>query len=297
MSSIKVVLYRSKVLKNGEHPIMLRVIKDRKTKYISIGESCAADLWDEKKNLPKKKHPLYHELVVLIDTRKVYANRLMLDLTNDNTEFSSEEVSNVLKSSKTVKENVLQYFNTVIASLKLQGRVGTAAIFKSTHNSLSTYREGKDFDFSMITVPFLTRWYESLQTRGVKLTTISVYMRTFQRLISLARENKVVKKDFDPTREFGLAKYKNIKTRKRAIPKDQMLSVGTYEVEEGSRMFHSKNYFMFSYYNRGMNFIDMAQMKWENIRNQRLDYVRKKTKKNFTMALLEPALVILAYYR
>ena len=69
MSSIKVVLYLSKTLKNGEHPIMLRVIKDRQTKYVSIGSSCSVDLWDTKNNLPKKKHPLYTELLILIEQK------------------------------------------------------------------------------------------------------------------------------------------------------------------------------------------------------------------------------------
>jgi integrase/recombinase XerD len=40
MASVKVILYTSKTLKNGEHPIMIRLIKDRKTKYMSLGHSC-----------------------------------------------------------------------------------------------------------------------------------------------------------------------------------------------------------------------------------------------------------------
>jgi hypothetical protein len=58
MASIKAVLFTSKTLKNGEHPIMLRIIKDRKTKYTSIGYSCTKELWDDKKSLPRRKHPL-----------------------------------------------------------------------------------------------------------------------------------------------------------------------------------------------------------------------------------------------
>jgi hypothetical protein len=78
MSSVKVVLYTSKTLKSGEHPIMLRVIKDRKIKYLSIGASCKEDLWDEETNLPKKKHSLYRQLVVLIQKKKQDADKLLL---------------------------------------------------------------------------------------------------------------------------------------------------------------------------------------------------------------------------
>ena len=69
MASIKVLLYTSKMLKNGEHPIMVRLTKDRKTKYISVGHSCPPDLWDHKKDLPKRKHPNFRELEINIDEK------------------------------------------------------------------------------------------------------------------------------------------------------------------------------------------------------------------------------------
>ena len=65
-TSVKVILYSSKTLKNGEHPVMLRVIKNRKSKYLSTGFSCSKELWDEKSNLPKKKHPLFIEAKMMI---------------------------------------------------------------------------------------------------------------------------------------------------------------------------------------------------------------------------------------
>ena len=56
-TSINVVCYKSKTLANGEHPLMLRICKDRKTKYVALGISCHADLWNFKKNEPKRSHP------------------------------------------------------------------------------------------------------------------------------------------------------------------------------------------------------------------------------------------------
>lgn len=75
MASIDVILYTSKVLKNGDNPIMLRLIKDRKPTYISIGVGCSKILWDDKKNLPLKKHPLSKELVIKIEKIKTEAKR------------------------------------------------------------------------------------------------------------------------------------------------------------------------------------------------------------------------------
>ena len=45
-TSIKVVLYTSKKLSNNIFPVMLRIIKNRKVKYLSTGISCTEELWD-----------------------------------------------------------------------------------------------------------------------------------------------------------------------------------------------------------------------------------------------------------
>ena len=297
MSSIKVVLYTSKTLSNDEHPIMLRITKDRRSKYLSIGASCSSNLWSKKENMPKRKHPHFHELSVLINTKRLEAQKLLIELKAEAAEFSAEEVSNTLKVVTGEKQQVLRYFETATATLKKQNRVGTADIFNSTRLSLSKFRNGKDFDFSFITPSFLWKYHESLVARGVQLTTIFVYMRTFQRLVNLAKDDKMVKKSFDPFREFGFAKYRKAKTRKRAISKEDIRKIAAFEAEAGSDLFHARNYFMFSYYCRGINFVDMAHLRWADVRNGRLDYVRQKTKKPFTMAILEPAAEILQYYK
>ncbi len=56
-ASISVVCYKSKTLSNGEHPLMLRVTKDRKPKYVSLSISIHPDNWDFAKNEPKPKCP------------------------------------------------------------------------------------------------------------------------------------------------------------------------------------------------------------------------------------------------
>ncbi|WP_066838461.1 Arm DNA-binding domain-containing protein [Rufibacter ruber] len=79
MASVKVLLYTSKVLKNGEHPIMLRLIKDRKIKYVSLDYSCSKELWDEDEQRPVKKHPHKVELNIKITKMMNDANKIILD--------------------------------------------------------------------------------------------------------------------------------------------------------------------------------------------------------------------------
>ena len=54
---VSVVYYTSKTLKNGNHPLMFRVIKERKPKYVSLGISIHPNFWDIKKNKLKSNCP------------------------------------------------------------------------------------------------------------------------------------------------------------------------------------------------------------------------------------------------
>ena len=56
MSSIKLILRNNKVDKAGEAPLYLRVIKDRKTKFISLSLKLKPNEWDEDKQKVKKNH-------------------------------------------------------------------------------------------------------------------------------------------------------------------------------------------------------------------------------------------------
>jgi integrase len=298
MSSVKVVLYTSKKLKNGEHPIMLRVTKDRKPKYISLGVSCKIELWDEDNNLPKKKHPLFKEILILIDKKKIEANRLLLGLEGEDKSFSSEEVKNKLVINKLAsKTTVLKYFDETIENLKLSGRIGYAKVFKNTKNSLISYRKGIDFYFSDITTSFLTKYENDFYSRGVTPNAVFVFLRTFKTLVNYAKRDGIVRNDFDPYKDISFSKFRRIKTQKRAISKEEIRKIANLQFEPESSLFHSRNFFLFSYYCRGINFIDMANLTWRDLSNGRLQYTRRKTKELFNISLLEPASEILSYYR
>lgn len=52
-ANIEVICYKYKPLKDGTLPLMLRVTKDRKRKYVSLGLSLHEKFWDFEKSKPK----------------------------------------------------------------------------------------------------------------------------------------------------------------------------------------------------------------------------------------------------
>jgi len=87
---------------------------------------------------------------------------------------------------------------------------------------------------------------------------------------------------------FGRNKY-TIPTgpsRKRAISKNDIIKIEKLELQEGSYLWHTRNYFLFSFYTMSMNWSDMAHLKMNNIVYGRIEYrrlkIKRKTVKSFS---------------
>ena len=77
-ATINVVCYRNKKLSNGESPLMLRICKDRKTKYKSLGISVNPDHWDFDKNKPKLNCPnREYILKIILDKETEYQKKII----------------------------------------------------------------------------------------------------------------------------------------------------------------------------------------------------------------------------
>ena len=57
MASVKVVLIKEKINKKGEAPLFLRIIKDRKPKYLGLDIKLPPEQWDDIKQRIRKSHP------------------------------------------------------------------------------------------------------------------------------------------------------------------------------------------------------------------------------------------------
>ena len=294
MASTKLILRTSKTLKNGEHPIVLRVIKDRKSKFIFTGYSCPANLWDFKENKPKKKHPNRLELELFLDKKKAEAQKIILDLENENANYTPESFKQVYKVS-TKKITVFKFLDEIIENLQKQNRVGNANMYKDCKRSLMKFRNNVDLYFNDITVSFLLKYERHLAERGVTGNSISVYMRTIRSAFNKAIAEKYIKRDTYPFEDYKISKL-DTGTQKRALTKAQMQQIINLEILEWNSLKDAKNYFLFSYYCRGINFTDMAFLQWKDISNNRLTYVRAKTGKSYNMELLLPAMDILNLY-
>lgn len=294
-SSIKVLLYTSKVLKSGESPIMLRIIKNRKPKYISIGHSCNPKLWDMKVQRPKNSHPNKRRLDIFIDTKITEVEQLLLDIEIKNKEFSIETLTRQIRNSGS-NADVFSFIDTIVKEENKADKVGNSGVYHQTKSMLKKFSKKDVLIFSDITTSFLKKYETFFRMKGLEEITISFYMRTLRAVFNRAIAEGCCDKSIYPFHEYKISNL-NTKTVKRAITKEDIKKIAKLNYEEYSRLFHSKNYFLFSFYTQGMNFIDIAKLKWSNIKNGRLNYTRSKTNKPYDVGLLLPAFEILEHYK
>ena len=87
---VNIICYKQKTLKNGEHPIMIRVAKQGKTKYKSLGISVHPDNWDFQKNRPLQNCPNRELILKIILENDMDGSRVKL---GDNVIYISHRPS------------------------------------------------------------------------------------------------------------------------------------------------------------------------------------------------------------
>ena len=91
-TTINVLCYRSKTLSNGEHPIMVRICKDGKKKYVSVGISAKAKHWNFEKNEPKPNCPNREHINFLIASKKAEYEKEAIKRA-----FSKKDINNIIQ--------------------------------------------------------------------------------------------------------------------------------------------------------------------------------------------------------
>ena len=95
-ATIEVICYKWKKVKNDEHPLMLRVTKDRKRKYVSLGISVSPEHWDFQKNKPKVNCPNKDLILNIIDKKTMEYRKQLLEFQNIEKDFSAQKLVDIV---------------------------------------------------------------------------------------------------------------------------------------------------------------------------------------------------------
>ena len=296
-ATINVVCYKWKTLANGEYPLMLRICKDGKKKYQSLGISVLPRYWDFTRNKPKPNCPNKEYIQKIILDKQTELQQRMLEFNSEQKEYTTTTLLND-ENKRFELKTVCQFYQELIEQCKNNNKCGNRLIYKGSYNSLKVFTKNQlDIPFSAIDISWLNKYEKWLRSKGNKETTMSLMFRTLRSAYNKAIKAKCARKSDYPFDEYKINKF-DTKTQKRAIAKTEVLKF-TKEVDNiGKRQYVqlSKDIFIFSYLCGGINFTDIANLTKANITTGRIHYIRQKTGKLIKLGISEEAMQIIKKY-
>ncbi len=292
-TTINVLCYKSKTLKNGEHPLMLCICKDRARKYASLNLSVRAEHWNFEKNEPKPNCPNREHICLLIASKKAEYEKEAIKLKSEGRDFTADGLHEKIQTP-TVTRTVAKIFNEYIEHLRQEKRTGYMKSVQQVYNSLVKYNGHLNIYFDEVDFRWLREYEIWLKGQGLAVNTIGIRFRTLRTIYNYALTNDWVKAENYPFKKYKVSKLSE-ETIKRALSKKDINRILLYPCDNGYTRL-AIDIFAFTYFVGGINFVDIANLTHNNIINGQLVYKRQKTGKLIKIPLPQQAVELIYKY-
>lgn len=169
---------------------------------------------------------------------------------------------------------------------------GTAKTYVNAMRSFMKFRKGNDLGFGEMDIELIRQYEAWMLHGGLKRSSVSCYMRTLRTLYRQAVEDGFAE-DIDIFRKVRVSIGK---TRRRAVSTEVIRAILRLDLSRKPSLDFARDLFMFSFYTRGMSFVDMAYLKKSDLRNGFLIYNRRKTFQSLTIQWERPMQAIVSRY-
>ncbi len=294
----KILLNTTRVKNDGTYPLILRVTVYRKILKMSLGYCVSPKDWNDKtqqvrtsskmtSNVTRLNHILKNKQAIVFD--KVSA----LDMSGELQSMSTKDLKDLLSNTQTDKMTVYRFIDELIEEKNKLGKKGTALTYRDVKRKLKSIfgdelRTFEQLDFKALKKIELVHF-----TNGGGKGGLGVNLRTLRAIYNRAIKEHLVSADLYPFKDY---KIKSGDTERKALSESDFNTFKSLKLE--SPLLEGQDYFMVSFYLRGINFIDMAYLTGANIEGdfKRLRYKRNKTGKYFNIKISEPLKQILKKY-
>ena len=295
MTSIK-VKFRPSTVDGKEGGLYFQIIHNRVVRQLNTDYKVFEEEWDaESENVIVNGNR--SNLLLGIQERLAWdvarLEKVVRSLETERRRFTADDV--ITMFHKLTKESSLfTFMHGVIAQLKQLGKVRTSETYTSTLNSFMArtsetytstlnsfmaFRDEQDVPLDGISSDMMLMYEAHLKVKGVRMNTISFYMRNLR-----AVYNRAVEKGLTPQNNPFRHVYTGVdKTVKRAIPIKAIKALKELDLSMKPSLDFARDMFMFSFYTRGMSFVDMAYLRKTDLQNGILTYRRRKTGQELTI--------------
>lgn len=297
-TSISIYFRKEKINKHNESFICAKISHNNESKRISLGIKINANDWDFEYNKVKENAPNREYLQLLIDTEIQKINKKILNYQIQNQKFTLDNLlEKPEKKQKTI--TVEKYFMKLVSQLKEIGKLSSASKYYFCLSSLSKFKS-MNISFTDIDFQFLKDYEIYLRKKGLANNSIATQFSCFKSTYNKALEEGIFTNEDSPFKKYKVGRLWT-QTRKRAIHKEDVQKLKGFDLSTLTKyptpyLEFARDIFIFSYLTAGINFKDIATLRYCDLDNGRIYYSRHKTQKNMNTILLPDAMTILNKY-
>lgn len=274
MASIK-LKFRPSIVSGKEGTIYYQIIHKRVIRQMNTDYRLFKEEWNEETGLPAITTGERADFLLAIKERMDWDIKRLESIISrlewSKAVFTADDIVSAFQGQD--GQTFFVFMRDIISRLKQSGKARTAETYTSALGSLKKFREGKDLLFDEVTSDLMQLYEAHLQGRGLGKNTISFYNRILR-----ATYNRAVEKGLTEQRYPFRHVYTGIeKTVKRAIPLEAVKRIKNLDLSLRPGLEFARDMFIFSFYTRGMSFIDMAYLKKKDLSDGVLTYRRRKT--------------------
>ena len=298
MTSIK-LKFRPSTNSGKEGALVFQLIHERTLRRIKSNYKIFNEEWDEANEqiiVPPLSSPRHVALSLIranVEWEKQRLRKIADELEQSGSEWSLEEIVQRFVPSTDTNRSVFNFIHAQILRKKQLGKVRSSETYQATLNSFMRFRKGIDLTFDMIDAELLELYEAEMLGQGLSRNSTSFYMRILR-----ANYNQAVEKGLTPDQKpFKHVYCGKDKTIKRSISLAEIKRIKELSLSQQSALDFARDMFLFSFYTRGMSFVDMAYLKKKDLKNGYLSYRRKKTGQLLTIEWTEQMQAILDKYK
>lgn len=266
---VSVLLDTRTVNKEGTYPVKIKVYFQGKPKYYPTGICMSTKEELEEVLESKSKKNIEIQDIIGKELSRILKN---VDILVERGTFSFSNLNNML--GKNIGGTLNEMISAKIKELENEEKFGTSAFYKGTLSLLKRYMK-HDVPINEVTVEWLNG-LEKFILKTANQTTVAMNMRNIRATMNIAKQVGVIRESDYP---FGRGKYqiKESSGKKKALNKKQLKAIAEYSDGSMTTEFY-RDLWLFIYFCNGLNVADLISLKFSDIQNGEISFIRKKTK-------------------
>ena len=296
-ATVTAVLYQSKTLASGEHPVMIRVCYNSKRRYKSTGLSCPAKWWNAAKQEVRERHPLAPNMNAIIGSELTALKNKVLDFERQGVPYSVQRIFEASVRKPPPRKTLYDLFEERIAYFRdtLQ-KHNTAAGYQTLLHIVERFSQHRTVELFDVDKAWLQDFEQHLHTRYAD-TSIKRFFSAFKALMNYACQSGQLA--VSPFHGFRLSRRLDVRTAKRALETGELEAIVRYYLDTyyyktnrkpdvktmQRRYWRSRVYgpdgtvrqaaidaeqfslalFICSYIFQGLALVDLARLKWKDM--------------------------------